>query len=435
MRAGTVRGALTGTTLCGLLAVCGVTAAAGLLPGAAPARAAAAGAGAVRAAAVGAEPDSLPGMTQTLPGMGQSGCRQGSDRASGRVPWAQAYLRPDAVWPLTEGEGVLVAVLGSGVDDTAGVLGERLLAGPGFHDAGPGRDCVGHGTFVAGLIAAKRGPGAGFAGMAPRARILAVTVTDAAGNTDAELLAKGIRAAADAGARVIDLAAVSPAPADSLAEAVTYATAKGALIVAPAAADTPGNKAPVYPAAYPGVLAVADSGPGGTPARPAPAGRVDLVAPGDSVLSTGPAGSGHFTASGPSYAAAEVAGAAALVLGYRPGLSVGQLVHRLESTASHPGTALPDAHLGYGFLDPVAATTTVLPEEGALPERVSVRAPLAMPEEPGDGGAHAAYAVTGAACATVLAAAGLAWVVPRGLRRGWRPGRYEQDGGGSRVDR
>ncbi|MFZ3474337.1 S8 family serine peptidase [Streptomyces sp. 4.24] len=429
MTAGALRRTLTAATLSGVFAVCGASGVIGLFPGAAPARA-----DAVRALADG-EPDSLPGMTQTLPDVRQGGCRKGSDRVSGRVPWAQAYLRPDAVWPLTEGEGVLVAVVGSGVDDAAGVLGERMVAGPRFHDAGPGADCVGHGTFVAGLIAAKRGPGTGFAGMAPRARILSVTVTDAAGNTDADLLAQGIRAAADGGARVIDVAAVSPVGADSLAEAVKYATAKGALIVAPAAADTPGNRAPVYPAAYPQVLAVADSGPGGAPARPAPAGRVDLVAPGDSVLSTGPSGTGHFTASGPSFAAAEVAGAAALVLGHRPGLSVGQLVHRLESTAYHAGTSLPDAHLGYGFLDPVAATTTVLPEEGELPERAPARERLAMPEDPGDGGAGTAYGVTAAACATVLGAAGLACVVPRGLRRGWRPGRYEEGGAGSGGDR
>ncbi|MET9469878.1 S8 family serine peptidase [Streptomyces sp. NPDC006544] len=370
-------------------------------------------------------------MTQTLADVRQGGCRKGSDRVSGRVPWAQAYLRPDAVWPLTEGEGVLVAVVGSGVDDTAGVLGGRLQAGPRLHDAGPGADCVGHGTFVAGLIAAKRGPGTGFAGMAPRARILSVTVTDAAGNTDPGLLAQGIRAAADGGARVIDVAAVTPAAADSLAEAVAYATAKGSLIIAPAAADTQGNKAPVYPAAYPEVLAVTDSGPGGAPARSASTGRVDLVAPGDSVLSTGPSGSGHFTASGPSYAAAEVAGAAALVLGYRPGLTVSQLVHRLRSTAYHPGTALPDARLGYGSLDPVAATTTVLPEEGELSVRAPVRERLDMPDAPGDRGAGAAYAVTGAAGATVLAAAAIAYAVPLGRRRGWRPGRYGEPGAGA----
>nr|WSX47981.1 S8 family serine peptidase [Streptomyces sp. NBC_00974] len=423
--AGAVRRTLTAATLTGVFAVCGASGALALFPGAEPARA-----DAVRAPFDG-EPDSLPGMTQTLADVRQGGCRKGSDRVSGRVPWAQAYLRPDAVWPLTEGEGVLVAVVGSGVDDTAGVLGGRLTAGPRFHDAGPGADCVGHGTFVAGLIAAKRGPGTGFAGMAPRARILSVTVTDAAGNTDPDLLAKGIRAAADGGARVIDVAAVTPATGDSLAEAVKYATAKGALIIAPAAADTQGNKAPVYPAAYPEVLAVTDSGPGGAPARSASTGRVDLVAPGDSVLSTGPSGSGHFTASGPSYAAAEVAGAAALVLGYRPGLTVSQLVHRLESTAYHPGTALPDAQLGYGSLDPVSATTTVLPEEGELSVRTPVRQRLDMPEASGDGGAQAAYAVTGGACATVLAAAAIAYAVPLGRRRGWRPGRYGERGAGT----
>lgn len=296
----------------------------------------------------------LPGLAQTNSGTQQNGCQTGSGASSTRIPWAQTFLRADEVWSLTQGSGVTVAVVGSGVDDTAGVLAGRLTLGQrAYGTTTSGQDCVGHGTFVAGLIAAQRRPGVGFAGIAPQAQVLAVGVTDQTGITNADTLAAGIRTAADGGARVIDIAMPAQVGSPALSGAVQYAQGKGALVVAPAALDSGGggNQAAAYPAAYPGVLSVSDLGPSGT----APQGsssalgqsgqsgvRVDLMAPGDSVMSTGPAGTGYFTASGPSFAAAFVSGSAALTLGYRPNLTAIQLAHRLEATAYHPGTMLPD---------------------------------------------------------------------------------------------
>ncbi|HEY5836674.1 S8 family serine peptidase [Streptomyces sp.] len=372
----------------------------------------------------GAEPTSLPGVAQSLPDFRQNGCRKGSGRITTRIPWAQAYLRPEAAWPLSQGGGVTVAVVGSGVDDASGALSGRLTVAPRQYDAGPAPDCVGHGTFVAGLIAAGRVPGVGFAGIAPQARILAVGVTDQAGTTNAELLAQGIRAAVDGGARVVDIAAPAAAGSPALAAAVRYALDKGAVVVAPATADAPGRPGASYPAAYPGVLAVASIGPGGTPGQDTPAGRVDLVAPGQSVMSTGPAGTGYFTATGPSCATAFVAGAAALALGHRPRLTGPQLVHRLESTAYHAGTAVPDPRVGYGTVDPVAAVSAVLPEErdGAVPPALATGDDLAMPPVAGRSAAGGAFLVGGVALAVTALVAGAGAVLPRGRRRGWRPG-------------
>lgn len=103
-----------------------------------------------------------------------------------------------------------------------------------------------------------------------------------------------------------------------------------------------------------------NGGAAGTEAA-GPGGRVDLVAPGDALMSVGPGGKGYFTGSGPSFATAVVAGTAALVLGYRPELTAAQLLDRLKATAYHPGTVLPDARLGYGTVDPLAAVSAVLP--------------------------------------------------------------------------
>jgi membrane-anchored mycosin MYCP len=291
-----------------------------------------------------------------------------------QIPWAQTYLDAESVWSLSEGSGVSVAVLGSGVDDASGVLAGRLTLGPQEESggAGTGTDCVGQGTFVAGLIAAQPRTGTGFAGIAPAADILAIGVTDGAGTATAATLAAGIRDAAGAGARIIDVSVTVASTDPALNSAVSYAIGKGALIVAPYLADGQSSDTPTYPAALPGVLSVSDLEPGGALSGSAPApspgttaAAVDLAAPGDGVLGIGPGGSGMFQASGPSYAAAYVAGTAALVLGYRPDLTEAQLLFRLEQTADHPGTELPDPQLGYGTVDPVNAVTEELPQESA----------------------------------------------------------------------
>ncbi|MEV6954854.1 S8 family serine peptidase [Streptomyces sp. NPDC051183] len=401
---------------------------------AAPSAPAAAGAGTPTASApagANAEPSSLPGLTQRLTG---DECRKASDRTVTRMPWPQAYLRPDTVWPLTEGAGVTVAVVGSGVDDSAGLLGGRLGRAPRQFDGGPAVDCAGHGTFTAGLIAAARTPGSGFAGLAPGARILDVPVTDRRGGTTPDLLGAGIRVAADGGARVIAVMAVAGSDSQALGDAVRYAVSKGAVVVAPAVPDGEGG-GPAFPAAHPQVLSVAATGPGGTPAKQAAGGRVDLTAPGEAVLGPGPGGKGHFTASGPSYAAALVAATAALVLGYRPELSGEALAHRLRATASGSDARPADPLQGYGPVDPVAAVTAVLPEElqgaaSGLPGDARASAPgVVMPPAPGPSAAGPAWLVTAAAFAVGVGMAGAAVVVPGGRRRGWRPGRYRAPAG------
>ncbi|MFF0486591.1 S8 family serine peptidase [Streptomyces sp. NPDC004435] len=370
--------------------------------------------------AVGADPASLPAVTQRL---SDDSCRKASERKVVGLPWPQALLRPDMVWPLSDGAGVTVAVVGSGVDDTAGLLGDRLRRTPRlFAGGGPAADCVGHGTFTAGLIAAPRTPGAGFAGIAPGARILDVPVTDRRGNTTPALLARGIRAAVGGGARVIAVVAVAGTDSPALRSAVRYAVAEGAVVIAPAAPD--GAKGPAYPAAHPQVVAVAATGPGGKASGQAPEGRVDLTAPGEAVMGPGPGGRGSFTASGPSYAAALVAGTAALVLDRRPELSAEALVHRLRATTAEPGRSMRDRTRGYGSVDPIAAVTAVLPEErGGVAVRATAPGAV-MPVAPGPSAAGSAGWVAAGCLAVLAGVAGAAAVLPRGRRRGWRPGGY-----------
>ena len=319
-----------------------------------------------------------------------------------------------------------VAVVGSGVDNASGVLTGRLALGPReFGAGGAGRDCVGHGSAIAALIAARYTPGTGFAGIAPAARIYAVGATDDTGNTNADLLGKGIRAAADSGARVIDVAVAVPVSDSGLSAAVRYAAGKGALVVAPAALDMQVDNGPVYPAADPSVLAVADLTPAGAVRQSTSTGRVDLLAPGDAIMATGPGGSGVYVGSGPSFATAFVAGAAALVLAYRPALSAAQLLHRLETTAYHPGTSVPDGRMGYGAVDPISAVTAALPEEGPTTGAVRSTPPpgdLAMPPVVRHTAVGQAVAVAGGAVALIVVVVLTALTIPRGRRRNWRPG-------------
>ncbi|MFB7619370.1 S8 family serine peptidase [Kitasatospora sp. NPDC056181] len=408
----------------------------------------------------GADPASLPAVTQISNTLRQGACLTPSDKGTERTPWAQTFLRPEGAWQLSRGAGVTVAVVGSGVDAASGVLAGRLTLGPREYGPGDaGRDCVGHGTFLAGLIAARRQEGVGFAGIAPEARILSVAVTDEVGNTTTGLLAKGIRHAAEGGARVIAVAVPVPVGGDDLADAVRYAGDRGALVVAPAGPDANGGAGSggvAYPAAYPEVLAVSDQGPNGSPPDggsggggagsggsvagsgggtadvAGPAGRVDLVAPGDALMSVGPGGKGYFTGSGPSFATAMVAGTAALVLGYRPDLTRAQLLDRLKVTAYHPGTALPDARLGYGTVDPPAAVGAVLPGEAGAPGGAAAvpaagpRAAVATvpPPAPAPAGGQAAV-VAGATLAGVAVVGAVGYVFSSGRRRDWRPGRWQ----------
>ncbi|MFJ1751851.1 S8 family serine peptidase [Kitasatospora sp. NPDC088134] len=328
-------------------------------------------------------PTELPTIRQSLPDVQENGCRKPSAKSVDGLPWAQVYLHPEAVWPLGRGNGVTVAVLASGVDSAAGgaagPLAGRLRLGPRVYGQGDaGRDCVGHGTLLAGLVAARATGDGGPAGVAPEATVLAVAVTDDAGTTTPDLLAQGIRAAADNGARIALVGVPAAGSSQQLVDAVGYATAKGVLLVAPTAPDDAQAKGAVYPAALPGVLAVAGVGPDGAAINAAPA-RVDLAAPGTRLRAPGPGG-GQFSTDGASGAAALTAGTAALLLSHEPALTPDRLAARLKATAYRPGTTVPDPLLGWGTVDPVAALST---PTGPAPTAAALPAPqVVVPPAP-----------------------------------------------------
>lgn len=309
-----------------------------------------------------------------------TGCLPPPQVSDPDTPWAQQQLAPQRVWPITRGAGVTVGVVDTGVDARSPQLAGRVL--PGVDLTGQGgradTDCYGHGTFVTGIIAAAPDPTTGFAGVAPDVRILPARSATQADDGTAHSLATGIRATVDGGAQVINISASTNAPNAELAAAADYAAAHDVLVVASAANGAKQGDPVTYPASYPTVLAVGAIDSTGAHADFSQIGPyVGLVAPGVDVISIGPGGRGQWQGSGTSYAAPFVAGVAALVRAYHPELTAEQVKHRLEATADHPATDLPDPQLGWGTVNPMAAVTAVLPDEG--PRAPMMRPPAITP--------------------------------------------------------
>ncbi|MFJ8916075.1 type VII secretion-associated serine protease mycosin [Amycolatopsis sp. NPDC102389] len=347
----------------------------------------------------------------------QKGCLPAPANTEPGVPWAQQRMAVDRVWALTKGAGVTVGVVDTGVDGSTPQLSDGRVK-PGVDVTTPERkpandDCFGHGTFVAGIIGAAVRPGTGFAGVAPEATILPIrcAITTADGSPPvltATEMAKGLRAAVDGGARVINISASTDTPDEELADAVRYAAQRDVVVVASAANTAQQGDPITYPASYPTVIAVGAIDITGKKADFSQTGKfLSLVAPGVGVTSVGPGGAGHWVGSGTSYAAPFVAGVAALVRAYRPRLSAEQVKYRLEATADHPAAALPDAQLGWGTVNAMAAVTTLLPEESgtAAPVVAAEPAPLPVPVRPD--GPGEVVAVTAAISVPVLALIGL----------------------------
>jgi len=362
-------------------------------------------------------------------GAGPERCTPPSGQLQRSVPWAQDRLTPKRVWPLTRGEDVIVAVIDTGVSASVPQLEGKVLPGVDVvnPDGGPADDdCFGHGTFVAGIIAAEPTDGIGLSGVAPGVLILPIRQANSAQDGTSDGMAAGIRAAVDSGADIINISASSFFPSPPLREAVSYATANDVLIVAAASNEAQEGNPKAYPAAFPEVLAVGAIDRDGNISEFSETGDfLDLVAPGLNIAGLSRLGGGHVEDSGTSYAAPFVTGVAALVRAYHPGLSAAEVKRRLELTADHPAKLLPDRQAGWGVVNPYAAVTTAFnPAEAGI--GLPNPTPIDLPQRTaaGDDSAKAmAVAFGGIGALATLAVIGAAVVVPRGTRRGWAPAR------------
>ncbi|GAA4090040.1 type VII secretion-associated serine protease mycosin [Actinomadura miaoliensis] len=309
-------------------------------------------------------------------------------------PMIQTLELEDA-WKVTRGRGVTVAVVDSGVDPRQQDLAGAVTTGPNMlaevdRDSRPARM---HGTGMASLIAGRgHGPGGrdGVIGVAPEARILGIRAigeeedpsyaryTESDEAEDA--VARGIRYAADHGADVINLSLGKDDENPKEREAIAYAIGKGVVVVSAVGNDGESKKrldrdgfAPYsYPAAYPGVIAVAATDP--DHGRAAYSNRnysVLLSAPGTAIPVAAPGGD-YYVTDGTSDSSALVSGIAALIRSRHPKLPPALVTQALLNSARHGPSATYDPNVGFGE---VSAARAVRAADALVAPRQTVGQP------------------------------------------------------------
>ena len=283
--------------------------------------------------------------------------------------WVIDVIDFKKVWSESQGQGVTVAVVDSGVDGSHPDLTGQVLKGKDFSGgSGDAQDDVyGHGTSMASLIAG-HGHGvnnsAGVIGLAPKAKILPIKAGD---KNAGDKWPSGVRYAVDHGASVINLSLIdsSARPGSEAADAIRYAQQHNVVVVAGVGND--GNAGIEYPAKLPGVVAVgavdeslkvwdkSNFGEG-----------VTLTAPGVKIAEADPSESnGYSSGTGTSDATAYVSATAALIRAKYPDLTAGQVINRMIKSATFLNRdvkKVPDEEYGYGIIRPYAALTKDIPK-------------------------------------------------------------------------
>nr|BFE34087.1 type VII secretion-associated serine protease mycosin [Actinomadura rugatobispora] len=303
-----------------------------------------------------------------------------ADEVRDRQRPMMATLDVETAWKSTRGSGVTVAVVDSGVDAGHADLAGSVISGPNMLAAvdGDTRPTRMHGTGMASLIAGHgHGPGGrdGVMGIAPEAKILAIRALAEREDPSYRLartseqaddaVARGIRYAADNGADVINLSLGKNDADLQEREAIGYAIGKGVVVVSAVGND--GDKrdrldrdgfAPYsYPAAFPGVIAVAATN--SRHARAAFSNRnysVVVSAPGSGLPVAGPGGD-YFLTDGTSDSSALVSGIAALIRSRHPKLPPTLVAQALIQGTRHGPSGTYDPNVGFGEVNAARALT------------------------------------------------------------------------------
>lgn len=274
-----------------------------------------------------------------------------------RINWSQQVLGIPKIWRDTQGEGVRVAVLDTGIDTDHPDLKDAIVATKDFTGDGI-EDVNGHGTHTAGVVGARLN-NIGFVGVAPRTELLVGKVLGNDGRGAFEWIAQGIDWAVSEGAHIISLSLGGPVSSHRLFVSVHDALAKGHFVICAA-----GNEGSLfqnsigYPGRYGAVLTIGSHDRNGNPSGfSSRGGEIDVMGPGSDIWSTYKDG-GYASLSGTSMATPFVAGLSALVLSKHlssptnntPLLNNEDLRDHLFRMATHPG--YHDNATGYGPLQP-----------------------------------------------------------------------------------
>ncbi|MBM3805139.1 MAG: S8 family serine peptidase [Actinobacteria bacterium] len=300
--------------------------------------------------------------------------------------WGLQVTNVKDVWPIATGFGVIVAVVDSGSGPNPD-LDNNLLPGRSIIRGRVGDDTsdvdtTGHGTHVAGIIAAQMNNDIGIAGVAPNAQILPVRILDSRGDGSELDLAVAIRFAVDQGARVINLSLGGKNQTSAVQSALEYAASNSVLVVASAGNGGP-NAGTTYPAGNDLTIAVtAVDQTLNAPSFAQRGSHIDISAPGINICSTirtditvnatrrcAGATEPFLNMSGTSMAAAFVSGIAALVFSARPTYSAQQVREVMVATARDLGLAGRDETFGVGLVDAYAIFKSLgyFPDEVVFP--------------------------------------------------------------------
>ena len=388
-----------------------------------------------------------PASAAVRPGSGEFAGSAAVDTIRDSQQWVLDMLDVEAAWPVTEGSGVTVAVIDSGVNPAVSDLTNSVITGPdytGVTTSPSSQDWGVHGTWMASLIAGHGHDGglSGVIGVAPEARILSIRVIPDRGDPHyrqyerepetliQQSLADGIRYAITHGAQVISMSIGYSTQSGVVREELQQAYDRGVVVIASAGNSGgpvgPGDgEAPEsFPANYPGVISV-----GAVKQSGAVAGfssdnlSVQVAAPGVSVPAQG-RDQQYWSVSGTSPACALVAGVAALIKSKYPGLAPYLIASALTSTTTDRPAGGYNSQLGFGIVDAAAA----LAKAGELARARPVKAGLAatakyrgvLPQEPvlpRGSGQLVLFALLGLVSLALSAAAGTALVIFRRANR------------------
>ncbi len=266
------------------------------------------------------------------------------------IDWGVERIGSTSSWEIGSGSGIIVAVIDTGIDLDHPDLDGNVLSGYDYvNDDNEANDDHGHGTHVAGIVAATNN-GIGTVGNGYGSNLMPVKVLNADGYGYTSDVAEGIYYAVDNGAQVINMSLGSSESSEILHEAVKYAYKNNVLVIG--AAGNAGSSSCVYPAAYAEVVCVGATDKENRLASFSNRG-VEITAPGVSNYSTY-VNNSYAYLSGTSMASPHVAGAAAIIMQVK-GLTASDARGLLRESAADLGVEGKDDLFGYGLVDLVHA--------------------------------------------------------------------------------
>jgi subtilisin family serine protease len=376
-----------------------------------------------------------------------------ADSVRDQQTWVLNMLDVPEAWQVSEGSGVTVAVIDSGVDPDVSDLTGSVITGPdytGLHTSPQNPNWGEHGTWMASIIAGHGHDGGddGIIGIAPEAKVLSIRVIPDKGdpgyqayNSEPESriqdeLADGITTAVKDHAKVISMSIGYSEPSGAVRAAIQYAYSRGVVLVASSGnsgdndtqhASTGSSMAPVsFPAEYPGVVSVGAVTMGETPTSFSSGNlSVRVAAPGQGVPAQGRNGL-YYTVDGTSPACALVAGVAALIESAYPAITPALVAQALTATAQQSPSGGYNVLTGFGIVDAQAALATAghlmkeRPQGSSVPLDAhfgggTAAVPVAPVAVRGDGRLLTFLAL--ALVSLAVAGGGLAWVLRTRERR------------------